>query len=360
VPVDIDGTGLLLLHIATSFAQKNGTAGGSAPLLGMMKLIVLISVISLASIGAAHAQDLSPQEINSVDLSSALHAKSPEHPPTDKPDPAVIHLQVLLDRAGASPGVIDGLDGANVRKAIAGFELLDGLPVDGKLDEEILKRLSDNQHVIGPYTIAPDDSDGIVPEIPKDYSEQAKMAHLGYTSVAEKLAERFHMDVDLIRALNPTAQFVPGETLSVAVVGAPRTGNVKRIEAHRQAGELVAYDENEKVLAVYPATIGSEDNPSPSGKHKVNGVARNPPYVYNPKINFQQGKNKSKLKLPSGPNNPVGTVWIDLSEPTYGIHGTPEPSLIDKAGSHGCVRLTNWDVEELSSMVKPGVMVVFE
>jgi len=326
----------------------------------MMKKIALGSVIALASVGVVHAQDLSPQEINSVNLSSVLSDKSLEHPPTDKPDPAVIHLQVLLDRAGASPGVIDGLDGANVRKAIAGFELLQRLPVDGNLDEEIVTRLSDDQRVIGPYTIAADDGDDIVPEIPKDYSEQAKMAHLGYTSVAEKLAERFHMDVDLIRALNPTARFIPGETLSVAVVGAPRTGNVKRIEAHRKAGELVAYGENDKVLAVYPATIGSEDNPSPSGKHKVNGVARNPPYVYNPKINFQQGKNKSKLTLPSGPNNPVGTVWIDLSEPTYGIHGTPEPSLIDKAGSHGCVRLTNWDVEELSSMVKPGVTVVFE
>jgi lipoprotein-anchoring transpeptidase ErfK/SrfK len=186
------------------------------------------------------------------------------------------------------------------------------------------------------------------------------MEHLGYTSVAEKLAERFHMDVDLLRTLNPTAQFLPGETLDVAVVGAPRTGNVKRIEAHRKEGQIIAFNEDGAVFAVYPATIGSEDNPSPSGKHKVNGVARNPPYVYNPKINFQQGKNKKKLTLPSGPNNPVGTVWIDLSEPTYGIHGTPEPSLIDKAGSHGCVRLTNWDVEELSSMVRPGVIVDFD
>lgn len=338
----------------------DGTSGRLAALGGMMKTFLLSSVISLASMGAAHAQGLSPEAINNADLSTLLSEENNKSPRNAQPDPVIIHLQVLLDRAGASPGVIDGLDGANVRKAISGFEMLQGLPVDGKLDADIVAQLSDDKHVVGPYIIAPDDGDDIVAEIPKDYADQAKMAHLGYTSIAEKLAERFHMDIDLMHALNPTAQFVPGETLSVAVIGAPRTGNVKRIEAHRQAGELIAFDEDDKVLAVYPATIGSEDNPSPSGRHKVNGVARNPPYVYNPKINFQQGKNKTKLTLPKGPNNPVGTVWIDLSEPTYGIHGTPEPSLIDKAGSHGCVRLTNWDVEELSGMVKPGVIVEFD
>ena len=121
----------------------------------------------------------------------------------------------------------------------------------------------------------------------------------------------------------------------------------------------MAFDAEGKAIAVYPATIGSKETPSPSGKHKVNGVARNPPYAYNPKVNFQQGQNKKKLTLPTGPNGTVGTVWIDLSEPTYGIHGTPEPSMIDKAVSHGCVRLTNWDVEELASMVKPGTIAEF-
>jgi lipoprotein-anchoring transpeptidase ErfK/SrfK len=325
----------------------------------MMNMAKHCAVISLACGGLAHSQDLSPGTVNTIDLAS-LSAEQTEKQGSGQPDPALIRLQVLLDRAGASPGVIDGLAGGNVRKAIAGFELMQALPIDGKIDTDVASRLNDGQPVIGPYIIAPDDGADIVAEIPKDYADQAKMAHLGYTSVAEKLAERFHMDIDLLRALNPKAEFLEGETLSVAVIGAPRTGNVKRIEAHRKEGQLVALDEEGGVLSVYPATIGSEDNPSPSGRHKVNGVARNPPYVYNPKINFQQGKNKTKLTLPSGPNNPVGTVWIDLSEPTYGIHGTPEPSLIDKAGSHGCVRLTNWDVEELSSMVKPGVTVDFD
>ncbi|MET3858454.1 lipoprotein-anchoring transpeptidase ErfK/SrfK [Rhizobium sp. OAE497] len=324
---------------------------------GAMKRLLFGSMIFFGSLGFSHAQELSPDSINNSDVLSGLDGQVAQDPPV--PKAAIVHLQVLLDRAGASPGVIDGFDGANVSKAIAGFEAMQHLPVDGKLDALVVERLGDDKHVIGPYIIAPDDADDLVSEVPKDYAEQAKMDHLGYTSIPEKLSERFHMDIDLLHALNPSAKFSPGETISVAVVGAPRTGRVKRIEARRADGQLVAFADDGDVLAIYPATIGSEDNPSPSGKHKVNGVARNPTYEYNPRVNFQQGKNRTKLTLPSGPNNPVGSVWIDLSEPTYGIHGTPEPSLIDKTGSHGCVRLTNWDVEELASMVKPGVVVVF-
>ncbi|PZU66450.1 MAG: hypothetical protein DI546_23050, partial [Rhizobium sp.] len=167
------------------------------------------------------------------------------------------------------------------------------------------------------------------------------------------------MHIALIKALNPTAAFKPGETIAVAIPDAARTGSVKRIEVHRKLAQVFAFAEDSSLLAVYPATIGSEDSPSPTGTHKVKGVSRMPTYTYNPKINFQQGNNKNILELPSGPNGPVGTVWIDLTEPTYGIHGTPEPELIGKVGSHGCVRLANWDVEELAGMVKPGVVVEF-
>jgi lipoprotein-anchoring transpeptidase ErfK/SrfK len=276
------------------------------------------------------------------------------------PDPAIVHLQVLLDRAGASPGVIDGHFGENLTKAIAGFEALQQLHVDGKLDSDVVARLTDPIPAVQAYSITAEDGQDIVESIPKDYAEQAKMEHLGYTSIAEKLAERFHMDIALLKALNPTATFKPGETIAVAIPGASRTGLVKRIDVHRKMGQVFAFAEDGSPLAVYPATIGSEDTPSPTGTHKVKGVSRMPVYTYNPKINFQQGNNKKVLELPSGPNGPVGTVWIDLTEPTYGIHGTPEPELIGKVGSHGCVRLTNWDVEELSSMVKPGVVVQFE
>jgi lipoprotein-anchoring transpeptidase ErfK/SrfK len=274
-------------------------------------------------------------------------------------DPRIVRLQIMLDRAGASPGVIDGYFGANLTKAIAGFEALQGLPVDGRLDPAVVSRLADNVPAVQAYAITDDDAKDLIESVPKDYAKQADMEHLGYTSIPEKLGERFHMDIGLLKALNPTAAFSPGETIAVAIPGPAETGTVRSIEVRRRSGEALAFAVDGSLLAVYPATIGGKDSPSPTGTHKVQGVSRMPTYTYNPKFNFQQGNNKKVLKLPGGPNGPVGTVWIDLTEPTYGIHGTPEPELIDKVGSHGCVRLTNWDVEELSGMVKPGVIVKF-
>ncbi|MFK0274859.1 L,D-transpeptidase family protein [Ensifer sp. NPDC090286] len=319
---------------------------------------VLWAVLMLLSpAGLANAQTLQPEAIDRASITPTSLERKIET--SDTPDPAIVRLQVLLDRAGASPGVIDGFAGENVAKAIAAFETMQGLPADGKLGADVIGRLSDQTTVVEPYVISEDDVKGLVAEIPEDYSEQAKMDQLGYTSVAERLAERFHMDIDLLKALNPISAFSVGDTVSVVNPGAPRQGTVKRIEAHRRTGQILALSADGTLIAAYPATIGSRETPSPSGTHKVKGVARMPPYVYNPRINFKQGDNRKVLTLPGGPNGPVGTVWIDLSKPTYGIHGTPEPSMIDKSGSHGCVRLTNWDAEELAAMVKPGVTVKF-
>ncbi|MDK1390131.1 L,D-transpeptidase [Sinorhizobium sp. 8-89] len=323
---------------------------------------LLAALLASGPCGAAGAEELQPEAVNKASLASIPPERPPKTPP--RPEPAIVRLQVLLDRAGASPGVIDGYYGENVTKAIAGFEALHDLPVDGKLDPELLGRLSGDKPVIEPpviepYVISEEDARDLVERIPEDYSEQAEMKHLGYTSVAERLSERFHMDIDLLKALNPGSAFAVGDTVSVAMPGAVKEGKAKRIEARRRGGQVLAFAEDGSPLAVYPATIGSDETPSPSGTHKVKGVARMPPYIYNPKVNFKQGDNSEVLTLPKGPNGPVGTVWIDLTKPTYGIHGTPEPSHIDKFGSHGCVRLTNWDGEELAAMVKPGVIVEF-
>ncbi|MBX5158813.1 murein L,D-transpeptidase [Rhizobium sp. NZLR8] len=321
-----------------------------------MKTALPISLLALViSVGDAAAGELKPDAINAASIASIKADKRS----SEDPDPAIIRLQVLLDRAGASPGVIDGLAGENVNKAVAGFEAMNGLPVDGRPDAEVVSRLEGVAPIVESYVVSPEDAKGLVDRIPEDYGEKARMQSLGYTSVAEKLSERFHMGIDLVNALNPASQFAPGDTVWVVNPGPPREGKVKRIEADRKTGQVLAYAEDGALLAVYPATIGSEDNPAPSGKHKVKGVARMPVYRYDPKLNFKQGKNDKVLTIPKGPNGPVGTVWIDLTEPTYGIHGTPEPKLIDKVGSHGCVRLTNWDVEELAAMVKPGVLVDF-
>lgn len=323
----------------------------------MENKVLLAALMLLSPAGLANAQALQPETIDRASITPTSLERKTET--SDTPDAAIVRLQVLLDRAGASSGVIDGFTGENVAKAIAAFETMQGLPADGKLDADVIGRLSEQTTVVEPYVISEDDVKGLVAEIPEDYSEQAKMDQLGYTSVAERLAERFHMDIDLLKALNPISTFSVGDTVSVVNPGTPRQGTVKRIEAHRRTGQILALSADGTLIAAYPATIGSRETPSPSGTHKVKGVARMPPYVYNPRINFKQGDNRKVLTLPGGPNGPVGTVWIDLSKPTYGIHGTPEPSMIDKSGSHGCVRLTNWDAEELAAMVKPGVIVKF-
>lgn len=328
-----------------------------------------LATFAIVLVASAHAQELVPlpaapltaAAVNAADISTiaAVYAPPAEAALQREPDPAVVRLQVLLDRAGASPGVIDGFDGDNVRKAVLAFELMRGLPPDGALDPDVLAALDTGGPVIGDYAIIADDLNAIGEPIPKDYAEQAKRKFLGYASIEESLAERFHMDIDLLKALNPGARYRTGEPIYVAAYGPDLEGEVARIEADKSLRQVRAYDADDRLVAAYPATIGSAENPSPSGTHIVEGVAPMPEYTYNPKINFQQGENTEVLTIPPGPNGPVGSMWIDLSEPTFGIHGTPEPSLIDKRASHGCVRLTNWDANELAKMVKPGVPVDF-
>ena len=168
------------------------------------------------------------------------------------------------------------------------------------------------------------------------------------------------MDIDLFTALNSGASYSAGSSIVVAdISGGEPEGKARRIEADKSKAQLRAYDAEDRLLVAYPATIGSAENPSPSGTHEVRAIAADPIYYYRPGENFQQGDNTEPLDIPPGPNNPVGTVWIDLSEEGYGIHGTPEPAAIDKTASHGCVRLTNWDAEELAGLVEAGVMVEF-
>lgn len=271
----------------------------------------------------------------------------------------MVRLQILLDRAGASPGVIDGFDGENVRKAIASVEVLYNLPIDGIVDPQIIAILDRGEPVVVTHVVSDVDLELVVGPLPDDYAELASYGVLGFGSASEAIAEQFHMDIELLEALNPTASFDLGEQIVVADIGQPLQGKVARMEADKRAGQLRVFDAQNRLLAIYPATIGSEDNPSPTGIHTVTAVAPEPNYTYNPNVNFQQGDNTEVLTLAAGPNNPVGSVWIDLSEPTYGVHGTPEPSQIAKTGSHGCVRLTNWDAEEVAAMVEKGTTVEF-
>lgn len=274
----------------------------------------------------------------------------------------VASLQILLDRVGASPGVIDGRFGSNVDKAIVAYRRITGKDLKSFDTEGIRQALAETGgDPFMQYTLTAEDVAGpYVASVPEDYGEKAKLERLGFTSVTEALGERFHMDENYLKALNPEANFNRvGTIIKVANVGQNITAKVARITADKDQKLVLAYDAYDKLVAAYPATIGSSDTPSPVGTHAVSRIAFNPEYTYNPKLNFKQGNNSSVLRIPPGPNGPVGSIWIALDKPTYGVHGTPEPSKIGKTESHGCVRLTNWDAAELAKMVSAGVTVEF-
>ncbi|CAH1650748.1 MULTISPECIES: L,D-transpeptidase [unclassified Chelatococcus] len=285
-------------------------------------------------------------------------------PKQSQVSPAIVKLQIMLDRVHASPGVIDGHLGSNVAKAISAFQTMRNLPVNGVLNQaiwDILERETPEPPLMA-YAIAVEDVAGpFVPDMPKDYGALATRYRLAYRNPVELLAEKFHMDEDLLRRLNPGATFeTPGETIVVADVRQKKArAKVAKLVADKSTKQLLGYSATGELVVAYPATIGSRDLPSPTGVHLIGAIAVNPEYWYRPAVNFQQGDNTKALRIAPGPNNPVGSVWIGLDKPTYGIHGTPEPSRIDKTNSHGCIRLTNWDVEELVKLVQPGVPVEF-
>lgn len=284
-------------------------------------------------------------------------------PQDAKPDPAMVRAQILLDRTRFSPGIVDGLGGENTRQAIAAFEEANDLEADGELDAEVFQRLAsgDDGPVLMEYTITSDDAGGpFIGPVPTDMQAMAALETVGYADAREAMAERFHMSPELLTALNPEADFGrAGQTIVVAATGpAELEGEVARIVIDKGENSLRAFDADGKLLAFYPATIGSSETPSPTGTHTVRAIAPAPNYTYDPS-RVTTGKSDRTIVIPAGPNNPVGGTWIDLSRDTYGIHGTPEPSLIGKTASSGCVRLTNWDVQHLAAAVKPGVTVVF-
>lgn len=271
-------------------------------------------------------------------------------------------LQILLDRGGASPGVIDGRFGSNVDKALLAYREITGTQLKTTDTAGIKAALAKSGgDPFAQYEITPQDVAGpYVASVPADYSQKARLDRLSYMSVTEALAERFHMDENYLKAINPGVNFNrPGTIIKVANFGKLVSTPVARIVADKSKKQVFAYDEAGKLVAAYPATIGSTDTPSPTGTHAVSRIAFDPNYTYNPNLNFKQGDNDKVLTIPPGPNGPVGSIWIALDKPTYGIHGTPDPSKIGKTESHGCVRLTNWDATELAKLVKPGVTVEF-
>ena len=371
-------------------------------------------------------------------------AAAPDAVP-DAQERPVMQAQVILDRMGFSPGVIDGEMGMSTSNALEAFQEANGLDQTGKLDDATRAALlgttalanggdeaGAQQDSVMPMptstrpgsravpatrvvTIPEDFAVGRFEEIPDDPAKQAEMSRMGYESLDEKLAERFHTTVEVLKMLNtpegaqtdeaegetgtadtiddpnpdddvtpgPASHFRAGQKIRVPNIGADFIDaqadldsdwrdtlrdlgvgsdqpQAARIVVDKSDSTLIAYDEAGKIIGAFTVTTGSEHDPLPLGDWKITGVAHNPPFSYDPSLFWDVPDSEEPQQLPPGPNGPVGVVWIDLSKEHYGIHGTPEPETIGRAQSHGCVRLTNWDAARLAQMVSQSTEVHFQ
>lgn len=267
----------------------------------------------------------------------------------------MLAVQVMLDRARFSPGEIDGKGGPNTVRAIEAFERAKGttaVAAVAAMDGEVTMA----------YLITAEDEAGPFTVIPVDTMEKAKLTRLSYSSLVEALAERFHASPSLLQRLNPSARFVADETVQVPNLMAPpepTSGEGVSITVSKRTSALTLTDGTGAVIFHAPVTTGSQHDPLPIGEWTVTAIVRNPAFNYNPDLFWDADPAHSKAKLPPGPNGPVGVVWVDISKPHYGIHGSPEPSSVGHTSSHGCVRLTNWDASTVAALIGKGAKVTF-
>ena len=341
----------------------------------MLKTFASVACLALAPVGLFAA------------AAAGTNAPLPNPAAQPKLDLSVLHAQVILDHLGFSPGVLDGREGKSLVAAITGFQEVNGLPKTGKLDQPTLRALYPhrafrptqkitltNDILAGPFTNP----------FPKDPALQSKLPALGYKSVMEKMGEMFHTTPAVLLELNsPDTKLTAGTQIVVPnAITTERAYDPKLPEAWRktlsdlnvdstqpQGAKIVVskskevlrvLDKDGKLVAQFMATMGSTHDPLPIGTWKVLGPSYNPEFHYNPKLFLDAKKGSKQALLPPGPNGPVGVVWLDLSKPHYGIHGTPSPETIGRAESHGCIRLTNWDAARLAMMVKAGTPAVFQ
>ncbi len=323
-----------------------------------------------ASSGSAAAVS-SPDSESVGDIGPASMKRPDVHVPLsgDVAGPSVAKVQILLDRALFSPGIIDGRWGKNTSKAVYWLQHREGLEATGKVDAETLRRLRSlagrNGESVTSHSLTADEVSGPFVDIPDDVYAKAKLDCLCYQSLGEKLAERFHTSQDMLERLNPDVSLgslSAGDRILVPEVRdstAHAQGDVARIVISDGGHYVHAEDAGGRILYHFPSTLGASYAPSPSGKFSVESISWDPKWHYQPDLLSHEPDTLKDAMLPPGPNNAVGIVWMQLSKPHYGIHGTSAPETIGYVTSHGCVRLTNWDARLLAHRVHPGIPVRF-
>ena len=336
-------------------------------------------MVSSALVPEAGAQ----QKARSV---SALNEASVEKAPTKFPfripqsGPVALQLQILLDRAGFSPGIVDGAWGSNAAKAVTFFATPgdsarfkgDSPPKVASIDERTYERLrvaAGSRPLVRWYSVSSDDLKGPFTTIPESVYNQAKLSCLCYSSAAEALAEKFHTSPTFLAQLNPRVKLTALESGTKLLVPnvdddgsvAPRdTAIAARLIISKKGFWTQALDARGNIIYHFKSTLGAGYDPSPTGDFKVTYVSFDPAFRYQPKLFAEVPDDQPQALLPPGPNSPVGVVWMSLSKPHYGIHGTSSPQTIGYANSHGCVRLTNWDALRLSYILLDGTPVQFK
>lgn len=332
------------------------------------------------------AQDAATRPLRQPDFAS--DDESILRPEDEEEARPVMQRQVVLDRLGFSPGVIDGARGQSFANAVRGFQRANDLEATGEIDGPTEEALAEWDRIPSTREIELTQSyvdAELTEEIPEGPEERAELDRLGYTSLEEKLAERFHTTAAVLRELNPEGLTLEaGSRVTVPNIGKDRMVRLEdrveeegwletlamlgvsneqpqadRIVVDESEGVLMVYDVDDNLVAQFPATMGSEHDPLPLGEWDILGVSYNPNFQYNPELFWDVEDSDESVSMPPGPNSPVGVVWIDLSKEHYGIHGTAEPQTIGRTASHGCIRLTNWDAARLAQMVSGGIKATF-